>query len=287
MYVGPRLAYDRSSPPSVSRHMSPPSLRTPRPCDLVRASRLLPAFEEFLSGLDVTRECHNVHTPHNARQKFASDSLLCIHIERFSFWHFLLTWLGRDHHVCGMSAPGCRKQNALLLNLLLLCVTLTPQFIASPPEAETATSQALGHAVVGAQSQVISQDIDDVSKHISELTPSATLLSTEDSRLSSEVVAEPARKSGSSPISSTGEAQGIRPILTDIDTSEDQHSIVPIHGTPEAPASRLIGDAIHVSNGTGTEIDSRPKPGATSVPAGDPKPELLQQVLFMQPCSPV
>ena len=189
--------------------------------------------------------------------------------------------------MCGMSAPGCRKQNALLLHLLLLCVTLTPQFIASPPEAETVLSQALGRAVDGAQSPPSSQDIDDVSRHLSELTPRATLPSIERSRPSSEVQAEPARKTASSPISSPGEAQGIRLTGTDIDTSEDQHSIVSIHGTPEAPASRLIGDAVHVSNGTGTEIGSGPKPGTTSVPAGDPKPELLQQVFFMKPSSPV
>ena len=186
----------------------------------------------------------------------------------------------------GMSAPGCRKQNALLLNLLLLCVTLTPQFIASPPEAETVSSQALGRAVDGAQSQLRSQDTDDVSEHLSELTPSATLVTVKDSRPSSEVAVEPARRAASSPISSIGEAQGSRPSGTDIDTSEDQHSIVPIHGTLQAPASRLIGDALHVSNGTGTEVDSGPRPGATSVPAGDSKPELLQQVLFMKSCSP-
>ena len=188
--------------------------------------------------------------------------------------------------MCGMSAPGCRKQNARLLNLLLLCVTLTPQFIASPPDAEPVSSQALGGAVVGAQSRPTSQETDDVGINLPELTPSAALLSAEGFRPSSDVVAEPAREIASKPISSIGEAHGIRPTGTDMDTSEDQHSIVPIHGTPEAPASRLIGGAIHVSNGTGTEVDSGPRPGATPVP-GDLKPELSQQVLSVQPCSPV
>ena len=189
--------------------------------------------------------------------------------------------------MCGMSAPGCKKRNALLLNLLLLCITLTPQLIASPPEPEIVSSQALGPAVDGAQCSPTSQDTDDVSKHLSELTPSTSLLSAENSRVSSEVVAEPTRKTASSPISSSGKAQGIRATGTDVDTSEHQHSIVPIHGTPEAPASRLIGDATHVSNGTGTEVDSGPKPGAKSLPAGDAKPEQLQQVCFMKSCSPV
>ena len=187
--------------------------------------------------------------------------------------------------MCGMTPPGCRRQNAFLLNLLLLCVTLTPHFIASPPDAETVASQALGRAVDGAQSQSIYRGIDDVSKDLSELIPSAALRSAEGSRPSSELVADPTRKAASSPISSDGEAQSVRPAGTDIEASDHHQSIAPIHGTSEASASRLIGDAIHVSNATGTKLDSAPKPGAISVPAGDSKPEQLQQVCFGKHCS--
>ena len=189
--------------------------------------------------------------------------------------------------MCGMTAPGCRRQNALLLNLLLLCVTLTPHFIASPPEAETVASQALGRPVDGAQSQSTNQGTDDVSKDLSELTPSAALRSAEGSSPSSELVADPTRKAASSLISSDGEAQSVRSIGTDIEASDHQQSIAPIHGTSEASASRLIGDAIHVSNVTGTEVVSGPKPGATPTPAGDAKPELVQQVCMVKHPSPV
>ena len=180
--------------------------------------------------------------------------------------------------MCGMTAPGCRRHNALLLNLLLLCVTLTPQFIASPPEAESVASQALGRAVDGAQSHLIHQGTDDVSKDHPELIPSAALQPAQDPGPSSEVSAEPARKAASSPISSAGVVQTVTPAGAVTEVSDKHQSIAPIDGTSETPASRLIGHAVNISNKLGTEVDSGPKPGALLVPVGDVKPEQLQQV---------